>query len=276
MGEHGAASLVHWCDRRRRAAGVRSSDRLGSLGDMDPGDRSELLCQYHEAEVLGCTRCALHQTRTQVVAGSGDPEAAIMFVGEAPGYHEDRSGVPFVGAAGKLLDQMLGEIGLRRDEVFVANVLKCRPPGNRDPLAGEISSCEPHLFRQVAIIRPRMICTLGNFATKLISGRPDSISRVHGCELEIAVGGHPVILYPLFHPAAALYTPAMLDTLRADFRRIPQLVGLAGDITPITPATVAEDDQSPAEVEAEPPPASEPRNGTEPAAAPQPEQLGLF
>lgn len=243
---------------------------------MDPGDRSELLCQYHEAEVLGCTRCALHQTRTQVVAGSGDPEAAIMFVGEAPGYHEDRSGVPFVGAAGKLLDQMLGEIGLRRDEVFVANVLKCRPPGNRDPLAGEISSCEPHLFRQVAIIRPRMICTLGNFATKLISGRPDSISRVHGCELEIAVGGHPVILYPLFHPAAALYTPAMLDTLRADFRRIPQLVGLAGDITPITPATVAEDDQSPAEVEAEPPPASEPRNGTEPAAAPQPEQLGLF
>ncbi len=245
---------------------------------MDPADdRSDRLRGYHEAEVLGCTRCALHQTRTQVVAGSGDPGAQIMFVGEAPGYHEDRSGLPFVGSAGKLLDQLLGEIGLRRDDVFITNVLKCRPPGNRDPLAGEISSCEPHLFRQVGIIRPRMICTLGNFSTKLISGRPDSISRVHGCELPIEVGGHPVLLYPLFHPAAALYTPAMLETLRTDFRRIPQLLGIADeDVAPIAPADPpdvdASDDGTPAAATPDAP-AAEPDR---PAPAAEPEQLGLF
>jgi len=243
-------------------------------------DRQERLRDYHEAEVLDCTRCALHQTRTQVVAGSGDATADIMFVGEAPGYHEDRRGEPFVGAAGRLLDQLLGGIGLERGQVFIANVLKCRPPGNRDPLAAEIASCEPHLFRQVSIIRPRMICTLGNFATKLISGRTDSISRVHGCELPIEVGGHPVLLYPLYHPAAALYTPAMLETLRADFGRIPELVGMTGEIVPVTPVSDGVGDEAEengtsddaprvraADPEPEPP---------APAPAAEPEQLGLF
>ena len=195
--------------------------------------RAGAIAEYHAAEVVGCTRCARHQTRSNVVPGAGDPAAEVMFVGEAPGYHEDRSGLPFVGQAGKLLERLLGGLGWTRDDVFIANVLKCRPPGNRDPLASEIASCEPHLFRQVQIIRPRMICTLGNFSTKLISGRPDSISRVHGCELPITVGGHETLLYPLFHPAAALYTPSMLATLEEDFARIPELLGRAEPVGPL-------------------------------------------
>ena len=191
---------------------------------MTVSDRASALQAYHEAEVLRCTRCPLHEGRTQVVAGSGDPEARLMFIGEAPGYHEDRMGVPFVGQAGKLLDRLLDEIGLTRGDVFVANVLKCRPPGNRDPLQSEIESCEPHLFRQVSIIRPVLICTLGNFATKLISGRSDGISRVHGHELPISVGGIDTLLYPLFHPAAALHNPSLVAVLEEDFARIPALL----------------------------------------------------
>jgi uracil-DNA glycosylase family 4 len=159
------------------------------------------------------------------VFGSGDPNADLMFVGEAPGFHEDKQGVPFVGAAGKLLDQLLGEIGLTRADVFVANVLKCRPPGNRDPLPEEIEACESHLWRQIELIRPRVVATLGNFATKLLSARPTGITRVHGQEQETTLGGRRVLLYPIYHPAAALYTPRMLEVLRADFARIPELLG---------------------------------------------------
>src|SRR6058998_4392732 len=148
-----------------------------------------------------------------------------MFVGEAPGFHEDKQGVPFVGAAGKLLDQLLAGIGLTRPDVYVANVLKCRPPGNRDPMPDEIEACEPHLWRQIELIRPRVIATLGNFATKLLSGKPLGITRVHGVEQEVVLGGNRVLLYPLFHPAAALYTPRMLEVLEADFRRLPELLG---------------------------------------------------
>jgi uracil-DNA glycosylase len=176
-------------------------------------------------EVAGCTRCALAQGRTQVVFGSGDPDADLMFVGEAPGFHEDKQGVPFVGAAGKLLDQLLAEIGLTRGDVYVANVLKCRPPGNRDPLPEEIEACESHLWRQIELIQPRVVATLGNFATKLLSGRPTGITRVHGQEQETTLGGRRVLLYPIYHPAAALYTPRMLEVLRSDFARLPELIG---------------------------------------------------
>jgi DNA polymerase len=179
---------------------------------------------YHRDEVAVCTRCPLSEGRTQVVVGSGDLSAELMFVGEAPGYHEDVQGIPFVGASGKLLSTLLEGIGLTREDVFVANVLKCRPPGNRDPQPAEIRECEPHLFRQVALLRPTLICTLGNFATKLLSGRPDGISRVHGHELPIEIAGRTVLLYPLYHPAAALYTRSMLSTLEADFARIPDLL----------------------------------------------------
>jgi DNA polymerase len=176
-------------------------------------------------EVADCTRCALAGGRTQVVFGAGDPAADLMFVGEAPGFHEDKQGVPFVGAAGKLLDQLLASIGLARADVYVANVLKCRPPGNRDPMPEEIEACEGHLWKQIELIQPRVVATLGNFATKLLSGRPTGITRVHGQEQETTLGGRRVLLYPLFHPAAALYTPRMLEVLKSDFARIPELLG---------------------------------------------------
>jgi DNA polymerase len=176
-------------------------------------------------EVAGCTKCRLAQGRTQVVFGVGDPKADLMFVGEAPGYHEDQQGKPFVGQAGKLLDNLLAGIGLARDQVYVANVLKCRPPGNRDPQPDEIEACESHLFRQISLIEPKVVATLGNFATKLLSGKPTGITRVHGAEQETRLGGRRVLLYPLYHPAAALYTPAMLKVLEEDFARLPALLG---------------------------------------------------
>ena len=197
---------------------------------------------YRDA-VADCTRCPLAGGRTQVVFGSGDPAADLMFVGEAPGFHEDKQGVPFVGAAGKLLDELLAAIGLARSDVYVANVLKCRPPGNRDPLPEEIEACEGHLWKQVELIQPRVVATLGNFSTKLLSGRPTGITRVHGQEQETTLGGRRVLLYPIFHPAAALYTPRMLHVLKADFARIPELLGR--EVTPsappvwLTPATAA-------------------------------------
>ena len=184
-------------------------------------------------EVAGCTRCRLAQGRTQVVFGSGHPHADLMFVGEAPGFHEDKQGVPFVGQAGKLLDRLLAGIGLTRADVFVANVLKCRPPGNRDPQPDEIEACERHLFRQIALIEPVVVATLGNFATKLLSGRQLGITRVHGQEQKTTIGGRDVLLYPIYHPAAALYTPAMLKVLESDFARLPELLGRA--LTPPAP-----------------------------------------
>jgi uracil-DNA glycosylase len=185
--------------------------------------------------VAGCERCALAAGRTQVVFGSGSPEADLMFVGEAPGFHEDKQGVPFVGAAGQLLSKLLAGIGLTRDDVFVANVLKCRPPGNRDPLPEEIQACEGHLFKQIELIRPKVVATLGNFATKLLSGKPTGITRVHGQEQEVTLGGRTVLLYPLFHPAAALYTPRTLDVLEADFARLPGLLGRVAEPAPVEP-----------------------------------------
>ena len=152
-------------------------------------------------------------------------------MGEAPGFHEDQQGVPFVGQAGKLLDRLLEGIGLTRADVYVVNVLKCRPPGNRDPLPEEIAACEPHLFRQIELMEPKLVATLGNFATKLLSGRPAGITRVHGQQQEVTLGSRKVSLYPLYHPAA-LYTPSMLKVLEADFARIPELLDEAQDSPP--------------------------------------------
>jgi len=195
------------------------------------------LAAYAEA-TAACERCRLAAGRTQVVFGSGSPTAELMFVGEAPGFHEDQQGVPFVGQAGKLLDRLLGGIGVTRADVYVANVIKCRPPGNRDPQPDEIEACESHLFRQIELIQPTVVATLGNFATKLLSGRPLGITRVHGQEQEVTLGGRSVLLYPIYHPAAALYTPAMLKVLESDFARIPSL--LDGEVAgPLPPAPVA-------------------------------------
>ena len=217
----------------------------------DAVERAAALREYAE-HTATCTKCALAAGRTQVVFGSGSPDADLMFVGEAPGFHEDQQGVPFVGQAGKLLDRLLEGIGLTRADVFVANVLKCRPPGNRDPLPEEIAACEPHLFHQIELIEPTLVATLGNFATKLLSGRPTGITRVHGHEQEMTLGSRSVLLYPLYHPAAALYTPSMLKVLEEDFARIPALL-----------------DRAVVEAVAHEPP---------PAQAPEPDavQLGLF
>ena len=164
--------------------------------------------------------------------GAGNADADLMFVGEAPGAKEDERGVPFVGAAGKLLDQLLEEVGLARADVFIGNVLKCRPPGNRDPLPAEIENCSSYLMRQVELIQPRVICTLGNFSTKLLRGDPTGISRLHGQAEIITIGNRAVRLYPLFHPAAALYTRSLLETLRADFARLPALLALDPPVQP--------------------------------------------
>jgi DNA polymerase len=216
------------------------------------------LAAYGDA-VAGCTRCPLANGRTQTVFGVGSPTADLMFVGEAPGFHEDKQGVPFVGAAGQLLGKLLGGIGLQREDVYIANVLKCRPPGNRDPQPDEIEACEGHLFRQIELIRPKVVATLGNFSTKLLSGKPLGITRVHGVEQEVTLGGWRVTLYPLFHPAAALYTPRMLDVLETDFRRLPELLGRAADPAPSPKASLL------------PPVAATPAPG-----AAEPVQLGLF
>ena len=177
-------------------------------------------------DIGDCTRCKLCRLgRKQIVFGIGNPNADLMFVGEAPGRDEDLQGIPFVGRAGQKLTQIIEAIGLRRDDVYIANVIKCRPPGNRDPVPDEKEACEPYLFRQVELIRPKVIATLGNHATKQLSGKETGITRVHGQEQELKVGSLDVLLYPLYHPAAALYTPAMLTVLEQDFARLPGLLG---------------------------------------------------
>jgi DNA polymerase len=238
-------------------------------------ERRDLLKSVYE-EARGCVRCPLHQTRTNVVFGAGNANADLMFIGEAPGANEDRLGLPFVGQAGKLLDKLLGEIGLERGDVFIANVLKCRPPNNRDPHPNEIESCQSYLREQVDLIEPTVICTLGNFSTKLLRDDTTGISRLHGRDELRVIGSRAVRLYPLYHPAAALYTPSTLETLRADFHRIPALLAQGPPAQPVA--------LEPSELDAahdfEPiPELDELAEPDRPPTAGQPEpaaQLGLF
>jgi DNA polymerase len=200
--------------------------------ELSPAARREALKTVFE-QAQGCVRCAeLASTRKNVVFGAGNADADLMFVGEAPGASEDERGLPFVGRAGKLLETLLGEIGLQRSDVFIANVLKCRPPGNRDPQPLEIENCREYLYRQVELIQPRVICTLGNFSTKLLRDDPTGITRLHGRAEVLSIGRRAVRLYPIFHPAAALYTPRMLETLREDFQRLPELLALEAPAQP--------------------------------------------
>lgn len=185
--------------------------------------REELVAVYREAS--GCLKCPLAETRNKVVFGAGNADADLMFVGEAPGAQEDEQGLPFVGRAGQLLNTMLEEIGMSRQDTFVANCLKCRPPGNRDPQPVEIETCRPYLEEQVRLIEPKVICTLGNFSTKLLTGNPTGITRVHGTPQTHQLGGREVKILPVFHPAAALRTPKVAESLREDLATIPSLLG---------------------------------------------------
>jgi DNA polymerase len=171
-----------------------------------------------------CHDCPLVETRTNLVFGAGNADADLMFVGEAPGAQEDLQGLPFVGRAGKLLDELLQEVGLTREDVFITNVLCCRPPGNRDPLPDEIAACKPYLYRKVELIEPKVICTLGNFATKLLTRSSRGIMSVRGRPQVHELGGRWVRLLPVCHPAAGLRTPATLAALREDFARLPALL----------------------------------------------------
>ncbi|MDQ3648047.1 MAG: uracil-DNA glycosylase [Actinomycetota bacterium] len=184
--------------------------------------REELIALMREMQQQH--ECPLIATRTKLVFGAGNADADLMFVGEAPGFYEDQHGLPFVGRAGKLLDQLLIEIGLRREDTFVSNCLKCRPPDNRDPLPDEIEVCKPYLLRQIELIEPKVVCTLGNFSLKLLTRSNTGITRVHGVSQEHELGGRNVKLYPLFHPAAALRGAAVLEQLREDMGRLPALL----------------------------------------------------
>jgi len=189
-------------------------------------ERASLLAQLAR-EASGCTKCDLSQSRTQVVFGVGNPDAELMFVGEAPGFHEDRQGEPFVGAAGQLLTRLLESIGLTRAQVYIGNVLKCRPPGNRDPLPVEIEACRPYLVEQIRLVDPRIVVTLGNFATKLILDTTAGISKLRG--RRFTYEGR--LLVPTFHPAAALrgggggrFGIDPVTGLEEDFRLVGQIL----------------------------------------------------
>ncbi len=178
---------------------------------------SELTELYEQ--IRNCTQCALHRSRTKVVPGEGPEGAEIMFIGEAPGFHEDRQGRPFVGAAGNFLDELLEMIGLTREEVYICNVLKCRPPQNRDPQSDEIEACRPYLDRQIELIRPKMVVALGRFS--MARWFPDArISRIHGQPRKIGAR----LYYPMYHPAAALHQPSLRRAVEEDMRRIPDLI----------------------------------------------------
>jgi DNA polymerase len=205
---------------REAARGAASLDELRAILDRFEG-------------------CSLKGGASRLVFADGTPGSRLMFVGEAPGAEEDRQGLPFVGRAGALLTELLDGIGLRRDDVFITNTVRCRPPGNRDPDSAEIEACSRYMYGTVELIEPHVIATLGNFATKLLTGSRVGITRVRGTPQVRQVGARTVFLMPLLHPAAALRTPSLVDTLRADFAKLPDLLvrELPADVA--APAEVA-------------------------------------
>jgi DNA polymerase len=213
-----------------------------------------------KAQALTCTRCRLAETRAQVVWAAGDLSSEVLFIGEGPGFHEDQQGEPFVGAAGQLLDKLLAEVGTDRSKVAIVNVIKCRPPGNRDPLPDEIEACRPYLEAQLDFMRPLVIITLGNFATRFITGLQIGITKARGQRFEYK----DAIVIPTFHPAAALRGGRFggmspVDAIREDFQLVGQALAEQRARFAPAPAPVAE-------------PQAE-RSAEEIAAS---EQLGLF
>jgi uracil-DNA glycosylase family 4 len=186
---------------------------------LGSSDASEALQEVH-SQIRRCRRCPLTRSRTKAVPGEGAPDASVMFVGEAPGGDEDQQGRPFVGAAGRLLTHLLKTIDLDRRAVFITNVVKCRPPGNRDPSPEEIAACNDHLLAQIALITPKVICTLGRFAAQTLIDKGLSISRQHGKSRRIS----GILYVPLYHPAAALHQARLIDSLEADMRRLRDIL----------------------------------------------------
>ena len=221
-----------------------------------------------------CRRCALADTRTELVFGVGDPHARLMFIGEAPGKNEDLRGEPFVGAAGKLLDDLLAGMGLDRREVYIANILKSRPPGNRDPLPEEIDACTPFLREQVRLVDPDLIATLGNYATRFMLGRPEGITALRGHLFRV----ERRLILPIFHPAVALYDPKKRPALEEDFRRLRSVLAriARGELDPeggsdaldLEPPAVAKGPESPGEAEARSGGGSGPDGESEPLQPP--------
>ncbi len=198
------------------------------------GDKAKELEQIAE-EVRSCTACILHRGRTHAVPGEGPADAEIMFIGEAPGFHEDQQGRPFVGAAGRFLEELLESIGLKREEVYITNIIKCRPPANRDPLPDEIEACSPFLDRQLAVIQPKLVVTLGRFSMARFFPKA-RISQIHGQAKR--VGG--VVCLPMYHPAAALHQPSLRRVVEEDFRRIPEVLAKVDQIGEYEPPPEAE------------------------------------
>ncbi len=190
-------------------------------------NKEELMKRLKE-RIRNCKKCHLWETRTNAVPGNGNLYSEIMFVGEAPGYNEDVQGKPFVGAAGKLLNELLISIGLKRDDVYITNVVKCRPPNNRDPKSDEIAICSPYLDEEIQIIAPKVIVTLGRHSTKYLLSKVGlksiSISRIHGRTFNISSNNLKVLVIPTFHPAAALYNPRLKNILVNDFKIIGSII----------------------------------------------------
>ncbi|MBN2501888.1 MAG: uracil-DNA glycosylase [Anaerolineales bacterium] len=186
-------------------------------------DANEVLNQV-ATEVSTCLKCDLHHSRKNAVPGAGPANAEIMFIGEGPGFHENEQGLPFVGAAGRFLDELLAGIGMQRNQVFITNVVKCRPPGNRDPQNEELAACDGYLERQIQAINPKVIVTLGRFS--MAKFLPNAkISHVHG--QPVRVKGRLIV--PMYHPAAALHQPSLRSTVEGDFNRLPELIAEAGE-----------------------------------------------
>lgn len=176
-----------------------------------------MILQELSASLYNCQRCKLAKLgRTQVVFGVGNPHATIMFVGEAPGFYEDKQGEPFVGAAGKLLNELLQSAGLARSEIYIANVIKCRPPNNRDPEPDEVETCKPFLLQQIGLIKPKVVCTLGRWATETLLGRKVGITKIRGH----AIRQTDFVIFPMLHPAAALHQGGLMEPLREDFQKL--------------------------------------------------------
>ena len=214
--------------------------RWCETGASDVSDIGQMTLEQLIAAIRACTLCPLHSGRSNAVPGEGPADAAVMFIGEGPGFHEDRLGRPFVGSAGKFLEELLASIGMTREQVYIANVVKCRPPGNRDPLPEELTACNAYLERQIELIHPSVIVTLGRFSMcRYFPGQ--SISRIHGqVRHVVAAPGARVAVVPMLHPAAALHQPRWKSTIVADFQKLPQIIAQAQQVAPTQQPTQAQ------------------------------------